>query len=130
MLSLRQFACCIACLPVGAVLAADFDGSRPLLCASQQVMDITGPQTIKAGMPDELGAPSFMRIDFQKKAITGAKRTTPIRVIEREDERLLLQGTELGLGWTLAVSEQSGKFSGSLVDDDGAIVIFGSCMPQ
>jgi len=130
MFSLRQIACYVVCFPASAVLAADFDGSRPLLCASQQVMDVTGPRDTVSGMPEELGAPSFMNVDFQKKTITGRQRATPIRIVERHEDRLLLQGTELGLGWTLAVNQQTGKMSGSLVDDEGAIVIFGACTPQ
>ena len=130
MLSLRRFVHAIVLLPAGLAIAADFDGSKPLLCASQQVADVTGPRSVATGMPEEMGAPSFMRIDFQKKTISGPKRITPIRTLDRDDERMLLQGTELGMGWTLAVAAQDGKMSGSLVDEGGAIVIFGSCMPQ
>ena len=117
-----------ALLPFAA-LAADFDGSKNLLCASQQVMDVNGGREVVSGLPDELGAPSFMRINFKDKTITGDTRATPIRVLERNGERLLLQGVELGLGWTLALATSSGKMSGSLVDEDGAVVIFGSCTP-
>lgn len=117
----------LAWLPAGVTAAADFDGSKSLLCATQQVMDITTPQDVITGLPGELGAPTFMQVDFQKKTITGAKRTTQIRVMEQGEQQILLQGTELGLGWTLAVNGQDGTLVGSLVDDGGAIVMFGAC---
>ena len=76
------------------------------------------------------GAPIFMRIDFDKNAVIGAKRTTPILLKTDQTEQMLLQGHELGFGWTIAVSKTTGEMSASLVDRNGAYVLFGSCTPQ
>jgi len=48
---------------------------------------------------------------------------------EKTDAQLLLQGTELGLGWTIALDQASGKISVTLVDREGAFVLFGACTP-
>ena len=71
-----------------------------------------------------------MRIDFDKNAVIGAKRTTPILLKTEQTEQILLQGNELGFGWTIAVSKTTGELSASLVDRNGAYVLFGSCTPQ
>jgi hypothetical protein len=119
-----------ACVVAAGVAAADFDGSKPLICASQQVMDMASPKLITTGQPGDLGAPTFMRVDFEKKTITGPHRSTPIRLMDKDDKRIVLQGTELGLGWTLAVNAQDGMMIGSMVDADGVVVMFGECTPN
>jgi hypothetical protein len=109
--------------------AADFDGSKPLICTTQYVTDLTGPDEFESGLPAEMGAPTFMRVDFQKKHIAGPKQTTNIQSMEASENQILLHGTELGLGWSLAIRGQDGKMTGSLVDAEGVIAMFGACMP-
>jgi hypothetical protein len=112
-------------------MAVDFDGSKPLLCASQRALDVVvGQEEIIKGLPVDLGAPTFMRIDFAKKIVAGPKQATPIRLIEKSANQLLLHGSELGLGWTFALNQQDGTFTATLVDRFGAIVLFGACTPQ
>ncbi len=112
-----------------AAAAADFDGSKPLLCASQKVLDLVSPEKIVSGLPGELGAPQFMRVDFTKKTITGTNRATPIRLMEKGEQQILMQGTEMDLGWTMAVNSIDGSMTASMVDEGGAIVVFGACTP-
>jgi len=107
-------------------LAGDFDGSKPLICAPVEVLDCTvGSDCIK-GTPDAIGAPAFMRIDFEKKAVLGPKRTSSILHMEKNDQQVLLQGTELGFAWTLIIDAR-GKMTSTLADRTGAFVLFGSC---
>jgi len=111
------------------VVAADFDGSKLLICAPVEAMDcVSGAECFK-GNPDDVGAPAFMRIDFASKAITGPKHSTPIRHIETDADQLLLQGSELGYGWVLALDRKTGKFSATLTDREGTFVLFGACTP-
>lgn len=112
-----------------ATQAADFDGTRTLLCANMEAMDcVAGEQCLK-GLPDEIGAPQFMRLDFARKAVVGPKRESPIRTMEQSEGQLLLQGTEQGYGWTIALNRQSGKTVVTILNRDGAIVVFGACTP-
>jgi hypothetical protein len=43
--------------------------------------------------------------------------------------QLLLQGNELGYGWTVALNTGDGTMGATLVNRDGVFVLFGSCMP-
>ena len=74
-------------------------------------------------------APRFLRIDVAQKVIIGPQQTTPILFMDKSDDQLLLQGTELGYGWTLVLDQASGTLSATLVNRDGAVVLFGSCTP-
>lgn len=113
-----------------AALAGDFDGSRPLICATVQAMDCAAGEDCLRGLASDVGAPTFMRIDFAKKAVIGPKRTSPVLFMEKTTEQVLLQGTELGFAWAIALDQRNGSMSATLVDRDGAVVLFGACTTQ
>jgi hypothetical protein len=113
----------------GTALAADFDGSNPLICATVDAMDCVSGQDCAKGRPGEMGAPAFLRIDFAKKTIGGTKRTTSIVSMDISENQILFQGKELDYGWTLALDQESGKFAATLANRDGVFVLFGSCTP-
>lgn len=121
--------CLTACLPLGAALAANFDGSKPLICAPVEAVDLRAGEEIVKARPTDIGAPSFLRVDFANKKIAGPKTVTPIRSLEKNDKQLLLQGTELGFAWTLALDQQEGAMTITLVDRTGAVVLSGTCTP-
>ena len=118
-----------ACVVATAAFAADFDGSKRLICATVEARDCTPGEACFGSRPDDVGAPAFLRIDFERKAIVGPQRTTTILFMEKGERQLLLQGTEIGYAWALALDQTSGRFSASLTDLAGAFVLFGSCTP-
>ena len=111
-------------------LAGDFDGSKPLLRATLQAMDcVTGEDCLR-GLAADIGAPTFMRIDFDQEAVIGPKRTSPVLFMDKTAQQVLLQGTELGFGWTIALDQSSGTISATLVNREGAVVLFDACTAQ
>ncbi len=83
----------------------------------------------------------FLKIDFTKKTIrpAAAGDKTPATVIERQevvDGKLILQGAEDGyekmrdgLGWTLAISVETGQVVLTASGDQVAFVVFGAALP-
>ena len=125
----RVTAFAAACVAATSAVAADFDGSKRLICATIEARDcVSGEECVK-GLPEDVGAPAFLRIDFERKAMVGPQRTTPILFMEKNERQVLLQGTELGYAWAFVLDQTNGKFSASLTDYDGAFVLFGSCTP-
>ena len=128
---MRLFTCIITVLfiTVASIAAAEdsFDGTKTLLCASLEAMDCTPGEQCEKGLPEEIGAPQFLRIDFANKEIIGPKHTTAIQRIEKGDEQLTLQGSEVGMGWTLALDRTTGKMTVTLAGGEQAFVIFGVC---
>jgi hypothetical protein len=116
-------------LAAGAAVAADFDGSKPLLCATMEAHDCDAGESCMRALPGSLGLPQFVRVDFAGQMVTGPKRTTPIKSIERSPGQILLQGTELGFGWTLALDTANGKLSATFVNGESAVIVFGACTP-
>ena len=108
-------------------LAADFDGSKLLLCATQTALDCSRGDDCASGLPEEIGAPTFMRIDLAKKAVIGPYTTSDILLQDKSDKQLLLQGREAGFGWTIVVDQQSGELTATLANRNGAYVLYGAC---
>jgi hypothetical protein len=126
---IRQFAIGSLALLAAPVLAADFDGSKPLICAPVSAIDCNRGDDCLTGLPEDIGAPAFMRLDFAKKTVTGPKTSSPILLQEKTADQLLLQGREGPFGWTMALDSESGAMSLSLMSKKAAYVLFGSCTP-
>ncbi len=138
----------IVCSTVGLVLAAsavgagDFDGTRPLLVSVNRVMECTPTGGCREVTPASVQLPQFLRIDFAKKAILPARAADnfPPSKIERTevvDGKLILQGAEDGydkmrdgLGWSMAISVESGQVVLTASGDEVAFVVFGAALPQ
>ena len=113
---------------VSPVFAEDvIDGTKPLLCASIEVIDCDPGETCERGIPEIMGAPQFLRIDFAKNEIAGPLRTTKIRSIDKDDDQIILQGYEVGLGWTLAIDRLSGNMRTTFARGNASFIIFGAC---
>jgi len=110
--------------------ASDFDGSKLLVCANMEASYCSSGHGCDTGRPSDIGAPDFIRIDVANNRIIGPQRTTPIVSVEKGDEQLLLQGTELGYAWSLALDTVEGTIAATLVDRDGAVVLLGACTPN
>lgn len=117
----------LLCLSGAVAMAGDFDGSKPLICAPVVAMDCVVDAGCTKGTPGELGAPAFMRIDFEKKIVIGPKRASPINFIDKNAEQVLMQGIELGYGWTMVIGS-NGRMNATLVDHGGAFILHGSCI--
>ena len=121
--------------------AGDFDGSQPLLCAPTDIIECDAGGECYRVTAESINAPQFLRIDFKKKSIRATKasqdeRTSMIERMERVDGKLIIQGAEDGiegvrdgLGWTLAIAEETGKMVLTGSGDETAFVLFGGCIP-
>jgi len=108
-------------------LAADFDGSKPLLCATQAALDCSRGDDCAVGLPEEIGAPAFMRLDLAKKVVIGPQTTSEILLQDTSGKQLLLQGREAGFGWTIVVDQEGGELTVTLTNRIGAYVLYGAC---
>jgi hypothetical protein len=120
----------LVCATPSRVFSADFDGSKPLLCATIDAHFCDVGEVCYRTLPALLGAPQFMHINFAKKAIIGPHRTAEIRFMEPSEGQLLLQGTELGYAWSVALDTKTGAMSTTLVNREDVFVLFGTCTPS
>jgi hypothetical protein len=107
--------------------AGDFDGSKPLLCATLEGHACDPGFACERALPTDLGAPRFLSIDFNKKIISGPIRTTPIVSMNKAQGQILMQGTELGYAWTVVLDTSDGEITLTLANRNDALVLFGDC---
>jgi hypothetical protein len=125
----RNVTALAACLMLASAFAVAADGVQRLMCATLEAIDCEPGAACFRGRPSEIGAPGFMRIDLEKGTIAGTNRSTPIVRMEKQADNLLLQGSEIGYGWTVAIDMKAGTMAATMVNRDGAFVLFGSCTP-
>jgi len=69
-----------------------FDGSGPPVRATMQTRDCSLGEDCSRGLTADVGASSFMHIDFEQKGAVGAKRDAPVLLRDNRDGRTLLHG--------------------------------------
>ena len=112
---------------------AAFDGSSPLLCAAVEAIECSTSGECTAGTPESVNIPHFLNIDFKSKKVEAVRhgketRNSAIRSLERVEGTLVMQGIEAGRGWSIAISEETGKLSASIVGNQIGFVVFGACI--
>ena len=127
---------CIFSLPAGA---GDFDGSKPMLCAVMDIVECGPDGNCQKVTAEDVSIPRFLKVNFKEKKITatqtsGSKKSTTIKNSEHIDGKLILQGAEDGIegvrdgvGWSLAIAEESGKMVLTASGDEVGFVVFGAC---
>ena len=130
-----------AALGCSSAAANVFDGSEPLICALMDIAECLPGGECERVSAESVNAPRFFRIDFSANQMTttreaGDAKTSPIERMESLDEKLFLQGVEDGgegvrdgLGWSLAIAQDSGKMVMTASGDEVGFVAFGACTP-
>ena len=135
MRSLQAVGLCavLACLGFAwpADAAGKFDGSAPMLCAVTAVNECTADGKCERSAPQAgNNLPTFMRVDVKGRVLTaddGSGRKTEIKDSSVVDGQLMLQGIENGKAWNMVIGAETGKWGGSVVEDDGSFALFGAC---
>ncbi|MBE7445440.1 MAG: hypothetical protein HS132_09415 [Planctomycetia bacterium] len=129
-----------ACLVSPVLYAGDFDGSRPLLFSVKTILECAPNGKSQMVTTEEMGMPQFFIIDCKKMTVSplppiAGRRDTIIKRMEHIDGKLILQGADDGLedirdgvGWTVAISEETGMAVLTASGDDAGFVIFGACL--
>lgn len=125
---------CIIVAPF-AVMAGDFDGSKPLICAVIETFECGPGVECQRGTAEGIGIPQFLKISFNEKTISstpgsGKVRTTKIKKVKSIDGKLILQGVQNGKAWSMVINEETGKVTLTASDAQAGFVVFGACTPQ
>ena len=122
--------------------AGDYDGARELMCACMRIIECGPDGQCREVTAEDIGIPQFLMINFEQKTISapqwGENRPpSPIENLEHIDGKLILQGAEDGikdvrdgLGWSMAVSEETGRMVLTGSGDQFGLVVFGACTPR
>ena len=114
---------------VGQAVAANFDGTKPLICAVTTIQECDAGQCDRYAPEGSVaGAPTFIKIDVGAKVVTAsANRQSTLNTALHLNGRLVVQGGENGRGWTATIDEDTGVMSAAVVDNDHTFSLFGAC---
>ncbi|MEX3633916.1 hypothetical protein [Paraburkholderia sp. BR14320] len=129
---MKSISVCLAILLGTAAMqvgAADFDGSKRLMCATIDAHACDPGIACTRALPADLGLPKFLTLDFDKRAVVGPAHTTPMVSVTKEADQIVMLGNEMGFGWTLAVDSTDGEMTLMIANRNDAFVLFGNCTP-
>lgn len=112
--------------------ATEYDGSKPLICALMTTFECTAREGCIRGVAVDINAPNFIHIDFEDRLVVSVgkeERKTEILSRTHVEGRLLLQGVQRGLGWSVAIDETDGTMTLTGVMPDTGFVVTGACTP-
>ena len=122
------------------IAAGDFDGSNPLICAVIDAVECVPGGTCQERTLEDINFPRFLNIDFKKEMITGSGGSDLHTKIERTESvqgMTFLQGSEEGtagakdsVGWTIAISEDTGEAAVTISGHQVGFVVFCNCTPD
>ena len=122
-------------------VAADFDGSEPLICSFGQVIECDAGSECRVVSHDSVDAPDFVKLDFRRKqliASTAGVDSPPDNIVNiiNLDNNVVVQGIQGGtegvrdtLGWSMSISHETGQMVLTGSGENAGFVIFGACTP-
>jgi hypothetical protein len=118
-------------LTTSSAPAADFDGTKSLICALKDDFECL-PDGCERVTSESINLPQFIRLDFKDKKLSTVRegvqvRTTPLERLDRQGGNLYLGGLEMGLVWSMVISEANGKMVLTMAGDQVGFMIFGAC---
>jgi len=132
----------IAGLFATTAMAANFDGSKPLLCSLGQVIECDAGSECRSVSHQSVDAPDFVKLDAKKKklqATTAGVTSEPDTIdnVQKLGNRLILQGTQGGtegardaLGWSMSINHETGQMVLAGAGENAGFVVFGACTPN
>jgi len=121
-----------------SVVAANFDGSEPLICSFGHIVECDIGSQCRVVSHESVDAPDFVKLDFRKKQIvsTTAGEDSPALDINVTDltTHLIVQGTQGSgqgdaLGFSLSIDKATGQLAAAGAGENAGFVIFGACTP-
>jgi len=129
----------VASVSCVTAVAADFDGSEPLICSFGQVIECVNGSECLAVTNVSVDAPDFVKLDFRNKQIvsTTGGEDSPASDINVTDlsTHLIVQGTQgsgqgNALGFSLSIDKATGQMAAAGAGENAGFVIFGACTPN
>ena len=127
--------CGVVLVPALSCQAADFNGSKPFLCATVDVSSCVPGDNCVRETPARVNAPQFFSVDVAKMQVTeagvsGEAHSSKIGHADHVNGLLMLGGSEGVKAWVATVNETNGKLSYAVVGDRTAVVTFGACIAR
>ena len=114
---------------------ANFDDSSELICATMNSVGCGWSGECEQGESESINVPLFYWINVPERVIRatrpdGTDLLTKIDNVQQLEGGLVLQGVEGERGWSVMISEASGKMVATASGNEEAFILFGACTPD
>lgn len=119
-------------------IAADFDGSEPLMCSFGQVIECVDGLECRVATHESVDAPDFLKLDFRRKQVVSTysgedSQPDDIEYYVKLTTHLVVQGVQGTsgdtLGWSMSINDATGQMVLTGAGENAGFVIFGACTP-
>jgi hypothetical protein len=116
--------------PGTSTAAGKYDGSAPLLCVPTLVAECRVEGDCRRVTPDSVNLPPFFKVDVRGQKVHSEEsgRASPFTTVERLGGNMILLGSQAGRGWSMTISEETGKMSAAISSGGEGWVVFGTCV--
>lgn len=97
------------------VAAQALDGTKPMLCAARTASVCDEQANCATVLPESVNLPTFWKVDPVAKTVESRHgnskeaRTSKVSTVSTGGGRIVLQGDDEGLGWTVTITPDTGK---------------------
>ena len=115
--------------------AANYDGGKPFLCAPLDIVSCGPDGKCDKETAESINLPKFLKFDVAQNQISGTRPngdplTTAIGKVDLVEDRMVLQGLEGAIMWSVMVGQSSGDMTITAGGEKVGFVAFGSCTPD
>lgn len=113
--------------------AASIDGTQRLICSTIRTAECGTSGECNVGLASDINFPQFFHIDFANNRVEatrpdGSEFNTAFTLTARDNEPLVLQGSENARGWSATIDRETGRIVVAAAGSDVAFVVFGACI--
>ena len=120
-------------------IAADFDGSKTLLCSFAKITECDAGAECLSVTNESVDAPDFVKLDFKKKQVVASSAGVENAPDDMDNvinlaNYVVVQGVQGGaentanaLAWSATINHASGKLTLAGAGENAGFVVFGAC---
>jgi len=124
------------------VAAGGLESSKSLLCQSDEGKAYHAGGEMRPFNPESVGLAKKFVIDLKHRVVRPTtdsyvqRRSRILQIVYIESKMILLgaedgvEGVEDGVGWTAAISRETGRFTVSAAGTGVGYTVFGTCTPE
>lgn len=127
--TLLYLVCFFGLIGVAATAGA---ADKAMICAAAEAVVCPKDGECFRGSVDKVNLPLFFKIDAEGKKIFsltegGQIRTSGILSMNQENGVVVLQGAEVGSGWSIVIQDADGTMTLTSSKGDTGFIVFGAC---
>jgi len=132
MLEITALTVLLAAQPAAA---ANYDGEKPFLCVPLDIASCGKDGKCDKETAESVNLPKFLKFDVAQNQISGVRPngdtlTAAIDKVDLVEDRMVLQGLEGAIMWSVMVGQSSGDMTLTAGGEKVGFVAFGSCTPD